>query len=180
MTVINKESRAQGRSPAQDEKNPKAVVAKTSTTLADRRREARYPCNKAVQVRNLTQNEARLSARIIEISRSGLRLELPAPVTKGSQVEILMSKEVAIFGKVRHCRAVGEKYHAGVQIEEVYYASQNAEHLSTVHLTKYVSGTGLTIPQAIRVREHLAHCDACRLRMVESYSTKQEPRKTVL
>lgn len=179
MTVINKESRV-GHSPAPDEKNPKAVVAKTSTMLADRRREARYPCNKAVQVRNLTKNEARLSARIIEISRSGLRLELPAPVTKGAQVEILMSKEVAIFGKVRHCGAVGEKYQAGVQIEETYYASEESEHISAVQLTRYVSGTGLTIPQAIRIREHLAHCDACRLRLVESYGTKQEPRKTVL
>ena len=180
MTVINKESQAEARSAAQSENKPKAVVAKTLTTLVDRRREARYPCNKAVEVRNLTKNGARFPARITEISRSGLRLELQASVSKGAQIEILMSKEVAIFGKVRHCRAVGEKYQAGIQIEETYYASEEAEHLSAVQLTRYVSGTGLTIPQAIRVREHLAHCDACRLRMVESYGTKQEPRKTVL
>ena len=177
MTVKNKALPTEARPAAQNQNGPKSLIAKTTATLADRRRETRYPCNNSVEVRNLTNDGAVFSARMIEISRSGLRLETATSLSKGAHLEILMSKEVAIFGQVRHCRPAGEMYESGILIEEVYYASAAAEHVSAVDLAKYGSGEGLTIPEAIRVREHLAQCDSCRARMAAGNSSSQEPGK---
>jgi len=180
MAVDTKGERTRARSAAKPQIAPKSLVAKSVTTIADRRREPRYPCNDDVQVTVLSGNGRRVPAKLVEISRSGLRIELDIPLDKNAQIEIRMSNEVAIFGRVRHCRAVGERHQAGVLIEEAFYASHSREHVSAAQLTEYVTGEGLTIPQAIRVREHLAKCNACRLRIVESYSQAQPPRETGL
>jgi hypothetical protein len=104
-------------------------------------------------------------------------LEIGVPLLKGGEIEIVLSKQIAIFGKVRHCRRSGEKYHAGVLIQEAFYSSKASDHVSVEQLSSYLTGHGLTLTQVIKVRDHLALCSACRLRMVSTYTLNAQPRK---
>lgn len=109
----------------------------------------------------------------MEVSRSGLRIELDTPVMKGAEIQMLLSKRLEVSGRVRHCRRVGAKYQAGVLILETTDQSKPSEHVSTELLSSYLNGRGLTLTQVIRVRDHLVACRACRLRIVDSYSVSQ-------
>jgi hypothetical protein len=142
----------------------------------ERRREPRYPCNDPVMVRVMPGDGNRVPATLVDVSRSGLRLEIAIPLIKGSEIEIVLSKQIAIFGKIRHCRRSGDNYQAGVLIQEAFYSSKSSDHVSDEQLGSYLTGNGLTLTQVIKVRDHLALCSACRLRMVSTYTLKQ-PRK---
>jgi hypothetical protein len=132
----------------------------------ERRREFRYPCDDPAEVRLVPGDGSRQSARVLEISRSGMRLEVPLSVAKGSQIEVFLPKQLVIFGQVRYCRRAGAKYHAGVLIEEAFYSrSVNGEHASDMQIQSYLAGHGLTLPQVIAVRDHLSQCEGCRRRM---------------
>jgi PilZ domain len=157
--------------------DPKAQAAKASLSGAERRREPRYPCNDPVEVRILPGGGQRVPAMLLDVSKSGLRLQIGTALLKGAEIEILLSKQIAIFGKVRHCRRNGDVYHAGILIQEAFYSAKPSDHVSAEQLASYLTGHGLTLMQVIRVRDHLALCSACRLRMVETYTLKPQPRK---
>lgn len=144
---------------------------------AERRREPRYPCNDAVEVRLLPGGGTLVPATLLDISRSGLRLAIEAALVKGSQIQIHMPKQIVIFGKVRHCRRVGSAYEAGILIEQAFYSSESSMHLTAEQVATYLSGAGLTVPQVVRIREHLAQCGTCRLLMLERYSMKDQAQK---
>ena len=165
------ESRAEGKIDPNKNSGPAAPSG------AERRREPRYPCNDPVEVRILPGDGKRVPATLLDVSRSGLRLDIGVALLKGAQIEILLSKQIAIFGKVRHCRRIGDTYQAGILIQEAFYSSKATEHVSAEQLTSYLTGHGLTLTQVIRVRDHLALCSTCRLRMVETYTLKPQPRK---
>ena len=146
-----------------------------SVNGGERRREARYPCNDPAEVRMVPGDGSRVAATVLEVSRSGMRLELTVSVAKGSQLEIFLPKQVVIFGQVRYCRRAGAKYHAGVLIQEAFYSrSENNEHASDEQIRQYLAGHGLTLPRVIAVRDHLARCEGCRRRMVEEYTHSGE------
>jgi PilZ domain len=186
-----------GRCPLQGEMvvEPKRLTANSSASTAvketgsklpatpdessgtERRREPRYPCNDPVVVRILPGDGSRVPAKLLDVSRSGLRLEIGVSLLKGAEIEIVLSKQIAIFGKVRHCRRVGDVFHAGVLIQEAFYSSKTSDHVSDDQLGSYLTGNGLTLTQVIKVRDHLALCSTCRLRMVETYSLKPMPGK---
>jgi len=157
--------------------DPKAQTANASLSGAERRREPRYPCNDPVVVRMHPGDGQRIPATLLDVSKSGLRLQIGMALFKGAEIEILLSKEIAIFGKVRHCRRTGESYQAGILIQEAFYSAKPSEHISDEQLASYLTGQGLTLTQVIRVRDHLTLCSACRLRMVETYTLKPPPRK---
>lgn len=163
-----------------DKATPKSQSVKTEASGAERRREPRYPCNDPVEVRILSGESgdgSRLPATLLDVSRSGLRLELGTPVPKGTEIEILLSKQLAVSGRVRHCRRLGAKYQAGILILQATDSSQPSEHVSDDHLGSYLNGRGLTLTQVIKVRDHLAACSTCRLRMVDCYSVKPPARR---
>jgi hypothetical protein len=115
---------------------------------------------------------------LVDVSKSGLRLEIAVALLKGSEIEIVLSKQIAIFGKVRHCRRTGDTYQAGVLIQEAFYSSKTTDHVSDDQLGSYLTGHGLTLTQVIKVRDHLALCSTCRLRMVSTYTLTPQTRKT--
>lgn len=129
-------------------------------------------------IRVLPGDGNRIPATLVDVSRSGLRLETDIPLIKGAQIEIVLSKQIAIFGKIRHCRRTGNKYQAGVLIQEAFYSSKANDHLSDEQLASYLTGQGLTLTQVIKVRDHLAMCSNCRLRMVATYTHQPEPPKS--
>jgi len=160
--------------------NPKAqpLSVKTSVADAERRREPRYPCNDPVEIRIVPGDGSRVAGTLKDISRSGLRIEIGVPVLKSAEIEIFLSTQLSVTGRVRHCRRVGAKYQAGILIEEAIDSSKPSEHLSGEQLSGYLAGQGLTLTQVIRVRDHLAVCSTCRVRMVDTYSVKSKARRS--
>ena len=134
----------------------------------ERRRGARYFCHDPVQIRILSGDASRIlaPATILDVSRSGLRLEIADPLAKGMEIEI-MSQEVIIFGEVRHCRSAGDTFHAGVSIEDVFYTRRcdtNHLHLYDDELSAYLARKGLTAAEVLGARDHLQRCKLCAAR----------------
>ena len=135
---------------------------------AERRKEIRYACHDAVQVRVLPGDGRMVSGTMIDISKSGVRVEIPIPAVKGSEIEVMIPQEMIIFGEVRHSRRSGETYLVGVMIRDVFYArQQEGMHVHTDQLSRYLAGKGLSAPEAISVRQHLQYCRYCRSRLAD-------------
>src|SRR5579864_6558766 len=85
------------------------------TVVADRRREERSPANDPATVE--MPLGVRVSATVIDISRSGMRLELEKPLDIGMKIGIsIQVRKLMVIGDVRYCRRSGERYHAGIAI----------------------------------------------------------------
>jgi len=87
----------------------------------DRRTEPRFACSDSADVTVL--NDAlftRHAAAIIDVSRSGLQLELNAPLDPGARIKIQLGNAV-IIGQVLHSRAhCAECYRIGVLVSIVF------------------------------------------------------------
>ena len=154
--------------------------------IAEKRREARYPTNDDADVQLLPSTGIHLPAKVIDISRSGLRLELETMLGRGIRIEVLiLPRELAIFGEVRYCRRSGNRFHVGVAIDGVVSPTpDHGEHIHDDQLGLYALGKGLTVPEVLRVKNHLVECDHCVKRLGESIEvlsprrgTRLEPRK---
>ena len=135
---------------------------------AERRKEARYVCHDAVQIRLLPGDGRMVLGAMMDISKSGVRVEIPIPAVKGSEIEVMIPREMIIFGEVRHSRRSGEIYVVGMMIRDVFYArQQEGMHVHTDQLSRYLAGKGLSAPEAISVRQHLQYCRYCRSRLAD-------------
>jgi len=133
---------------------------------AERRRETRYPCHDTAEIRWLQGGGASFSGTVLDISKSGLRVAIAVHLTQGAQVEVVLPKQVVIFGEVRHCSRAGEEFHAGVLIEEVFYSRDlTSEHLHDDQLSLYLAGRGLTAREILAVGQHVRTCSACNRRL---------------
>lgn len=137
--------------------------------MVERRRETRYPTQDAAEVEVRHGEILRMPALVVDVSRSGLRLELPAAVGRGEQVKITLPRQVVILGEVRYCRRAGMVYHAGVLIQDVFQDQVAAGgHLSVDDISFFLIGKGLAVSDIIRLREHLIECEGCRIRLGET------------
>lgn len=132
----------------------------------ERRREPRYPCNDPAEVQVASATGPRLPATMLDISRSGLRVVLAAPVWKGADVEVILPKQAIIFGRVCHCRQSGEKFYAGIRIQDVFFRPHPVKgaHIEDQQLARYLAGLGLSVLEVLNVRAHLLKCKLCRSR----------------
>jgi hypothetical protein len=80
--------------------------------LRERRRDIRIPTNEAVEI---SVGPTRLEARIVDVSRSGLRLTLNWSLTSATLVTVHL-REAEVTAEVRYCCAADGIYHAGLQI----------------------------------------------------------------
>ena len=141
---------------------------------AERRREVRYPCHDAAEIRLIQRDGSSLSATVLDISKSGLRVAVPLHLTHGAQVEVILPKQVVIFGEVRHCSRAGEEFHAGVLIEEVFYSRDlTSEHLHDSQLSLYLAGRGLTSREVLAVGQHVRMCSVCNKRLEDAKSLSE-------
>jgi len=129
----------------------------------DRRREPRYPCHDLADVRILRDGSS-VPAVVVDISRSGLQLRLLAAIPEHSHIEVVLPKEVVIFGEVRYCHLSGENFVAGVLIQDVFYPHD----LHDDQLTGYLAGKGLEEAEVIAVGRHIRSCRLCASRRADT------------
>lgn len=98
----------------------KAFLAKRRERL-EQRRETRYQTNDPVEVEILQAGFQRVTASIVDISRSGLCLQSETTIGKGAQVKITLEKQVVIFGEVQYCRPARGGFHSGIVIQDVFH-----------------------------------------------------------
>ena len=103
----------------------KAFLAKRRESL-EQRREARYRTNDTVEVEILQTGFQRVTASVVDVSRSGLCLLSESTIGKGAQVKITLEKHVVIFGEVQYCRPARGGFHAGIVIQDVFYPPPQA------------------------------------------------------
>jgi predicted anti-sigma-YlaC factor YlaD len=97
----------------------------------ERRCEVRLPTNDAASVRSLRpETGPRHEARILDVSKSGMRIELSVQVDPGVEIQVQLKDAIA-FAEVRYCRPVGDKFHAGVKVIEVvtFKPRRQSDHL---------------------------------------------------
>lgn len=154
--------------------NYRSVSMKTETSniavaVHEKRRERRYPTNDPAKIKVSPFTAAPVPAKIVDVSRSGMKLELNTPLQRESRIEVMMlTSKAVIFGEIRYCRRFGSVYHAGVLIEDVVQSKPDTKHLAEDEISLYVVGKGLTAAEVIHVEEHLLRCDSCKQRMVDT------------
>ena len=95
------------------------AALKSPVAESDRRKEPRYPTNGSARVLVPFLSEPQtFSARVLDVSKSGLRLKLNTPLAPGTLVQIELKSLVAT-GTVRHCKKDGEEYSMGIQLDAV-------------------------------------------------------------
>jgi len=154
------------------------AISLRGVAFLEKRREARYPTHDAAEVELLYGTELRLQATVLDVSKSGLRLELDASIGKGMHIKITLRKHVIIFGEVCHCRRARKGYQAGILIENVFYSQPVADgHINDDGLALYLIGKGLSVLEVITIRDHLVECEPCRIRLAETYVTLKPVRR---
>jgi len=101
-------------------KHMPALAELRGRLIWEKRSEPRYPSHDLASVQILPKNGSSALATILDVSRNGLRIQLPGPVPVHSHVEIAFHEgPVVVLGEVRHCSRIGSEYYAGVLILKV-------------------------------------------------------------
>jgi hypothetical protein len=133
----------------------------------DRRSEARYQTQDPAEIEILPGPSEPFYGMILDVSRSGLRVALNHRISRGEHVKVKLHRNI-IFGEVRYCRAVPDGFQAGLMIQDlVRPAGRHDEHIADDPLSLYAVGKGLSVAEVIDVRQHLARCEACRIRLAQ-------------
>lgn len=148
---------------------------------AERRSEKRYPSNEPAELVLIQQPVETRACLVLDVSKSGLQLELESRLTKGAHVKVTLSHNI-IFGEVRYCRASGNKFRAGILIRELLSSKQHhsegqEEHSTEDELSLYAIGKGLTTSEIIKITAHLRECQACRTRILQIEATINPVRR---
>ena len=123
-------------------------------------------------VRTFPLTATPVPANVVDVSRSGMKLQLVTPLERDTRIEVTMlASKAVVSAEVRYCRRSGAVYHAGVLIEDVIQPKPDTTHLHDEELALYVVGKGLTATEVLRVETHIFRCDSCKLRMVQAATT---------
>ena len=161
--------------------NGPAKASDRGTLFLEKRREARYPTNDPAEVEVINGGTGQFSATVLDVSRSGLRLKLDASINRGAEVKITLQRNIMIFGQIRYCRPLAGNFDVGVLIQDMAQNSgQPSPHIEDDLLSLYVIGKGLTVPEVIKLKEHLVNCEACRVRLGDKDAVLNPVRKRKL
>lgn len=95
------------------------TVLKSPVAEADRRKEPRYPSDGSARVLvPFLFGPLTFNACVLDVSKSGMRLNISAPLAPGTLVQVELKNLVAT-GAVRHCRRDEEGYSMGIQLDAV-------------------------------------------------------------
>jgi len=140
-----------------------------AAALIERRWEPRYTTNDPATVKVLPAGTTQASGLILDISRFGLRVQLPMSLDKGMEVKVTMPLGVVVVGQVRYCRGADSAFQVGIATREVIYAlDEQDQHLHDDTLVLFASGRGLTAAEVIKLKDHLVHCEDCRIRLADA------------
>jgi hypothetical protein len=164
--------------PGQAASDPPSTAANRGALFLEKRREARYHTNDPAEVEVVNAATGRLPAIVLDVSKSGLRLKLESSINKGAEVKVTLQRDVVIFGLIRYCRPLDGSYDAGVLIQDMSQNSgQSSPHIEDDLLSLYIIGKGLTVPEVIKLKEHLVNCESCRIRLGERDALLNPVRK---
>jgi hypothetical protein len=65
-----------------------------------------------------TSGGDRLDGRLVNLSRSGLKLRVPKPMLPGTMVQVRFMDKIAL-GEIRYCIPIGSDYYVGVRFQDV-------------------------------------------------------------
>lgn len=87
---------------------------------AERRRDKRIKTSDPATIKLIYPNVSDpLAARILDVSRDGLKVEVPQFLDPGTTVQILMDASIVI-AEIRYCVRAGAAYHIGVLIQDAF------------------------------------------------------------
>jgi hypothetical protein len=154
------------------------AAANRRALFLEKRREARYPTNDPAEVEVVNGGTGRSPATVLDVSKSGLRLKLESSINKGAEVRVTLQRNIVIFGQIRYCRPLDGAFDAGVLIQDMSQQSEpSSPHIEDDLLSLYVIGKGLTVPEVIKLKEHLVNCESCRVRLGEKDALLNPVRK---
>jgi anti-sigma factor RsiW len=86
----------------------------------EKRREPRIPAADPASMRMIYPTPAdRVAITVVDVSSGGLKLCVPQFVAPGEVFQILL-KGLIISAEVRHCLPVGDEFHVGVKIQDIF------------------------------------------------------------
>jgi len=149
-------------------------VSSPPAAFVERRSDQRYPTHDPAEVKVLPAGGARISAVVLDVSRLGLRVVLPAALHKGVEVKVAMEPGVVVLGQVRYCRRTVDGFQAGISIREVVYSDDQDQHVPDDRLVTYAAGKGLKVLDVLKLKDHLMRCAECRNRLAEYVSAQNK------
>jgi len=150
----------------------------TRMVVQERRKERRYPTQDPVEVNLLPPDKGIIPATVIDVSRSGVRLECAHPIPNFAKIELIfIATGIVAVGNVRHCRPVDYLFQAGVFVEDIIAATDYAAaHLTVDEVAKFVQGRGLTTRQVFRFERHRLMCGHCEQAINDATKAIHMPR----
>jgi len=97
-------------------------VKRTARKGAERRQDPRFAIDEPARMKVLQPIGPSSVIRILDISRSGLKISVAEFLAPGTVIQIHLKASVA-FAEVRFCTAQGEGFHAGVQFQDVFWTN---------------------------------------------------------
>jgi hypothetical protein len=160
--VANGDSAGQSESEKTSVDAVSEFVAPAERRL-EKRREHRYPAHEIIEVQVIGASGDRFGGMVLDISRSGLKIEIGKPLSQGAYLEIVLPNRAIIIGEARYCRSKSKLYHVGVRIESVFFSQAvSSRHIGKEMLACYSRDRGLSPLDAMEIRNHLTACEACR------------------
>jgi PilZ domain-containing protein len=96
-------------------------TARAREAVSNRRLETRFPTDESAKMRVLRPLSGSGSeVRILDISKGGLKLQVPDPLHPGMLVQVRMKTAIAL-AEVRYCVPAGLGFHAGVSLQDVFW-----------------------------------------------------------
>ena len=94
------------------------IQVDTETQL--NRREPRLPCNPTGVDARLEGSDRLLTGRIVEVSRTGIQIQIDEAVPEGCVMTVEFGGTV-LTGDIRHCEACDGRFTVGIQTTNVWY-----------------------------------------------------------
>jgi PilZ domain len=101
----------------------------------ERRLDARWTADLGATVTNLATGELPLPARIMDISKSGLRIQGPLQLAPWATVKVTIA-DCTLFGSVVHTREDNGTCEVGIEILRVLWGESDVAQLINAFLTE--------------------------------------------
>jgi hypothetical protein len=129
---------------------------------SDRRKEPRFESKGLADLVVLSPPKfERLTADVVNVSRSGFELDLDEAIGEGSKIEVRL-REAIVTGIVSNCRAEAGRYRAGIRTLKVTDSPLRDRHVPDTDFELYARRKSLSEAQREQYGAHLELCASCR------------------
>jgi hypothetical protein len=87
---------------------------------AERRQDVRIAIDEPARMKVLQPLGCATEIRVLDVSRSGLKISIPEMLAPGTIIQIHMKAAIA-FAEVRYTSQCGDDLHAGVRFQDVFW-----------------------------------------------------------